>query len=178
MLFIEIFFIVAGTGLLVLSHHFGKRQESNGGPHSTTPIPSTASINHALKLQNSLNELFRELQSLSQGITDDLEEKLGRLKDLLQLADNKCVELSSAGEGNGAGDGRHSNGDEARKALDSQPSELHLIVEDDESPQTASARYQQIYQLADEGLSLDEIARHVQMGKGEIQLILSLRKKD
>ena len=38
-------------------------------------------------------------------------------------------------------------------------------------------RYRKIYQMQDEGLPIDEIARSMSMGKGEIQLILSLREK-
>ena len=32
--------------------------------------------------------------------------------------------------------------------------------------------------MEDQGLPIEEIARQMQMGKGEIQLILSLREKD
>jgi len=179
MLFIEIFFIIAGIGLLCLAFWMGKQREPGGETRIQTPVPSTASINHALKLQNSLNELLHELQGLSQEITDDLEQKLSQLKDLLQLTDKRCEELSSAGHGNGGAAGKSDARNKESLVIPHPPvSELQVTVEDDEAPPTPSARYREIYQLADEGLSLDEIARHVRMGKGEIQLILSLRRKD
>ncbi|MFH1897632.1 MAG: hypothetical protein ABH886_05265 [Candidatus Desantisbacteria bacterium] len=37
--------------------------------------------------------------------------------------------------------------------------------------------YSQIYKMSDEGLSIDEIAQQTKMGKGEVRLILGLRKK-
>lgn len=37
--------------------------------------------------------------------------------------------------------------------------------------------YSQIYKLSDEGLSIDEVAQQTKMGKGEVRLILGLRKK-
>lgn len=37
--------------------------------------------------------------------------------------------------------------------------------------------YNQIYKMSDEGLSVDEIAQRTKMGKGEVRLILGLRKK-
>ena len=37
-------------------------------------------------------------------------------------------------------------------------------------------RYEAIYRLADEGRTVEEIAQQLQMGKGEVQLILSLRR--
>ncbi len=175
---IEIFFIAAGIGLLALSFWIGQRQNGQSHSGAQTPVPSTASINHALKLQNSLNELLQELQGLSQEITDDLEGKLGQLKDLIRLADNRCEQLAAAGLGNG-GQNSFSNlqNEEPPDSGDHPASDLHVTVEDEETPPMPSTRYQQIYQMADEGLSLDEIARQVGMGKGEVQLILSLRRK-
>jgi hypothetical protein len=177
MLITELFFVMTGIALLVLAFWLGEGA-SSGVVGRTTPVPSTASINHALKLQNSLNELLRELQSLSQEVTNDLEEKLGQLKDLLQIADMKYEALSAPDDGNDGNGEPEYQFAERKPPLEPQNSELELTIEDDEAPPMPSARYRQIYQLADDGCSLDEIARHLRMGKGEIQLILSLRKKD
>ena len=171
MLIIELFFITSGIALLGMAFWLGKQDEEQEAAGVAT-IPSTASINHALKLQNSLNELLHELQSLSQEITDDLEAKLDQLKDLLRIADTKCEELASTEPG---GAGAQPSRDEQ---LEPQPPDLDLTIEDEGTVPAPSNRYRQIYQMADDGCSLDEIARHVRMGKGEVQLILSLRKKD
>jgi hypothetical protein len=175
MLIIEMFFITAGIALLGLAFWFGKEVEEQEVAQGT-PVPSTASINHALQLQNSLNELLHELQSLSQEITDDLEAKLDQLKDLLRIADTKCEELQSAESGHGGRAAAAVPRPTRNERFAPQASGLDLTIED-EAPAQGN-RYQQIYQLADDGCSLDEIARHVRMGKGEVQLILSLRKKD
>jgi len=177
MLITELFFVTTGIALLVFAFWLGEGQRS-GVIGRTTPVPSTASINHALKLQNSLNELLRELQSLSQEVTDDLEEKLGQLKDLLQIADMKYEELSAPDDGSDGNGEPEYQFAERKPPIEPEDSELELTIEDDEAPPMPSGRYRQIYQLADDGCSLEEIARHVRMGKGEIQLILSLRKKD
>lgn len=39
-------------------------------------------------------------------------------------------------------------------------------------------RYEAIYRLADDGITVEDIARQMQMGKGEVQLILSLRRPE
>jgi hypothetical protein len=180
----EILLMAAGVVFLAVSFWLGTRQNADG---VATPVPSNASINHALKMQSSLNDLLSELQGLSREITDDLEQKLGQLKELLKLADNKCEALSAAVQGKGNGSEEDAREEEDTQQVEAEAleedleraeSDLQLTVEDEEPPPMPPSRYQQIYRLADDGCSLEEIARHVRMGKGEIQLILSLRKKD
>jgi hypothetical protein len=175
---IEVFLIAAGALLLVLAFWLGTREKIEAEP-SPTPQPAPGlSPENAARLQASLTELLNEIQTLSRDITFDLEQKLSELKELLQLADRKSEELSSVNSG---GRRMREQSAERQTSVESPPDtpdpELQVTVEDD-APTLPPNRYQQIYQLADQGFSLDEIARTVQMGKGEIQLILSLRKKD
>ncbi len=179
MRFFEIFFLVIGAGLLALAAWLGKRRDKEEDRRAPRQIVSGLSGGNAVKLQTSLTELLNELHTLSRDMTVDLEQKLSELKELLQLADTKLEELSSANSR-----GRYMGNSPARQRADGdslpKPSEpeLEITVEDNDAPSPPPNRYQQIYQMADEGFRLDDIARHVQMGKGEIQLILSLRKKD
>ena len=176
---VEVLLIGAGVLLLVFAYWLGTREkvESESGP-AMQAAPGLSPEN-ATKLQASLTELLNEIQTLSRDVTIDLEQKLSELKELLQLADKKREELSSEK----VGDMKKREKTAERQtnetiSIDKPNPELEITVEDDDAPPLPSNRYQQIYQLADQGYSLDEIARAVQMGKGEIQLILSLRKKD
>jgi hypothetical protein len=179
MQFFEVFLIVVGAMLLALAAWLGKRRDEEEDRRAPRQIVSGLSGGNAVKLQTSLTELLNELHTLSRDMTVDLEQKLSELKELLQLADTKLEELSSANSR-----GRHMGNSPSRQRTDGdslpkQPHpELQITVEDDDAPPPPPNRYQQIYRMADEGFRLDDIARHVQMGKGEIQLILSLRKKD
>lgn len=179
MQFVEIFLIVVGALLLALAAWLEKRRSEAEGRRAPRQIVSGVSGGNAVKLQTSLTELLNELHTLSRDMTVDLEQKLSELKELLQLADTKLEELSSANSR-----GRHMGNSPARQRAEAESPpkppepELEVTVEDDNTAPPPPNRYQQIYQLADEGFRLDDIARHVQMGKGEIQLILSLRKKD
>jgi TolA-binding protein len=175
---VEVFFIASGLLLLVLAYWLGTREKIEAEPGSVQTAPALSAEN-AAKLQVSLTELLNEIQTLSRDVTLDLEGKLSELKELLQLADKKREELSSEE----VEDMEIREKPAERQAyetdsLDTSNPELQITVEDDEAPPLPPNRYQQIYQLADQGYSLDEIARAVEMGKGEIQLILSLRKKD
>lgn len=50
---------------------------------------------------------------------------------------------------------------------------MEFTVEEYEIPE----KHQLVYQLANEGLSPSEIAQRIQMGKGEVSLILNLRNR-
>jgi len=56
-----------------------------------------------------------------------------------------------------------------------KPEEVKLATSKDK--RTREILHNQIYKLSDEGLSIDEIAQRTKLGKGEVRLILGLRKK-
>ncbi len=174
---VEICLILIGALLLVLSVFFERKHGEIAAPPAPKQLNHSLTAENALKLQSSLTELLRELQTLGQDVTVDLEGKLVELKELLHLADKKLGELSEAENKFAPPQPEEPQKDNQAPAAASPSPELQITVEDD-FPSATANRYQQIYQMADEGLSVDEIARRTQMGKGEIQLILSLRKKD
>jgi hypothetical protein len=174
---IEILLILAGALLVVISIYLERKQRAE----MTVPLPKQPALGltaeNALKLQSSLTELLRELQTLGHDVTVDLEGKLGELKELLHLADKKLGELSEAEDKGAPARSEQPKKDKQAPLATTRSPELQITVEDEYQSQPTN-RYQEIYRMADAGLSTDEIARRAQMGKGEIQLILSLRKKD
>ncbi len=175
---IEVVFIGAGILLLVVAYWLGTRIKVEVESAPAMQAAPALSPENATKLQASVTELLNEIQTLSRDVTIDLEQKLLELKELLQLADMKREELSSEMVEDIEVREKTAERQTNKAVSTDRPSpELQITVEDDEAPSLPN-RYQQIYQLADQGYSLDEIARDVQMGKGEIQLILSLRTKD
>lgn len=173
MLFPEFVFIAAGILFLLAVARMRTDESPTGKSCQPLPAGSEVSAEHAAKLQASLAELLHELQTLSQDVTGDLEQKLSELKELLQVADRKLEELSSQEQEQ---EGYYLEKLRAEKERTARP-ELQITVEDADVP-PLSERYKRIYRMADEGLSIDDIARRLEMGKGEIQLILSLRKKE
>jgi hypothetical protein len=173
MLFLETVLIIGGVALLIAAFVLGRKQ--GVGPYVASPAMPGLSAPNAVKLYSQLTELIHELHTISRDVTFDLEEKLAQLKELLQMADTKLEGLTSAD----AAQSEMQTPTEP-EALDAMPAE-EWDPEAEIGPHEVSAhldRYRRIYELADQGLSLDEIARQVEMGKGEIQLILSLRDKD
>jgi hypothetical protein len=129
-------------------------------------------------LQISLTELLRELHTLSNDMTVDLEEKLAELKEVLQQADNKLEEMSAVTT-------QVKPTVELPPESSAEPDPLDALLDEGPAEIPASnaapvptGRYRDIYEMDDKGLPISEIARRMNMGKGEIQLILSLREKD
>ena len=176
---IEICLIGAGALLLGLAAYLGKRQADQAELPARKPPPASLSPENAANLQTSLTQLLNELHTLSRDMTVDLEQKLAELKQLLQLADMTLEEMSPAGvQEQLLEDPAIEMQTSKQESVESPEPELQVTVEDEQIPTPAADRYQEIYKMAEKGLTVDEIARRMEMGKGEIQLILSLRKKD
>jgi hypothetical protein len=193
---IELIFIALGTLLLVVAALLGRRQEpapaSPPPPEALRPDVTPESI---VELQAYLIELLRDLHELSNNMTADLDDRLTELKDVLEEADNKLEGVSATRtrkegvpepEPEAASEISEpeatSPGPPERPARPEEPKpEQPEPEERAESRAVSSAptgRYREIYQMDDQGAPIDEIARHMKMGKGEIQLILSLREKN
>lgn len=180
MQFLEIFLMVTGAVLLLLTFYFGRTREVDESPPSAPrePVPDI-SVEKAGKLRTSLTELVQELSAMSRDMTMDLEQKLSELKDLIRLADRKLEELARAStKTKEKAETVQAQQETEETSPEAGVPEPQPATESKDSPSQTSNRYQNIYEMADANHSIDEIARSMQMGKGEIQLILSLRKKD
>ncbi len=175
----EIILIAAGASLLALSVWLGGKRKSNPEPPPREQSPAELSPEATSKLQTSLIELLRELHTLSNDMSVDLEERLTELKDVLQLADKKLEEMSIAGIKEKPEIEQAPKPPEKTPPPASAPEvEPEPTAEQDDVSPSLGGRYGEIYQMEDQGLPINEIARRMQMGKGEIQLILGLREKD
>ena len=175
---VDVCLIAAGTVLLALWVYLSKRRETGPAPPPDEGPRPDLSVENAARLETSLTQLRQELHNLSGDMTVDLEQKLAELKEMLQLADKKLEEIAAAEVEKQPAD-RPAAEHEVKREDSPKPSEeeLQLTVEDNFAPQLPPNRHRKIYELAEQGLPIDEIARLMQMGKGEIQLILSLREK-
>lgn len=176
---LEIFLIAAGALLLILSARPDGKNGAGSEPPEREQPPAEPSIEASAKLQTSLSELLGELHSLSGSMAIDLEKKLAELKEVLQLADKKLEKMSKAGmkkkPARKPAPEQSAEEETGARAPASQP---RPTEEEKPTPASLTGRYGEIYQMEDQGLPIEEIARQMQMGKGEIQLILSLREKD
>lgn len=193
---IELILIAVGALLIIVSALLGRRKGAEPeSPAPPMPAPGV-SPEGAVELKASLAELLRDLQELNDDMTADLEDKLAELKEALEEADNKLEEMAAAGIGQNppeepseepSQEPSGGTGPEPRWPSESEesqePQESREPLEPREQEEnipmpSPTGRYGEIYRLEDGGLDVEEIARRMNMGKGEIQLILSLREKD
>ena len=190
---IEFILIPIGALLIVVSALLGRRHKP--APAAAPPPPELmrpdVTPESIVELQAYLIELLRDLHELSSDMTADLDDRLTELKDVLEEADNKLEGLSTARAGK---ERLLESGPEPEAATETsepeatppRPPEPPTPPEEPEPEERAESRtagpptgrYREIYQMDDQELPIDEIARRMKMGKGEIQLILSLREKN
>ena len=125
------------------------------------------------KEEDRLNNILDEVANISTTLYGDIEEREKRLKEILQEAQMKIEILQGL----------------SNKTLESIPADKKNFVHDNQrrmsdnsqekntgmSKSKSNSLYDIIYDLADKGHSLLEIARIVDKPKGEVELILNLR---
>jgi len=157
--------LVLGVGVFFLIYtrrRISRRQSqsSQRGRVATRFSPSAADVGRR-DLQNSMEKLLLELEGLSREINSQVDTRLRALNLLVQEADQKIRELRRM-QGLPEGKG---------------PSVPEIPPPREEPhPEVTSRRYAKVYQLAEKGLSVVEIAHELDMLTGEVELILALRR--
>lgn len=113
-------------------------------------------------VERDMSNLLVELSQMSRQITAQLDTRTMKLELLIKEADERIAALQKATHP--ASDSRDSMSRELSSPAQSRPT-TSLI----------DARYQEIYDLADQGKSAQEIASKLARPRGEIELILALR---
>jgi hypothetical protein len=98
-------------------------------------------------------EFLKELQNLTESSLSQIEEKLKETREILNLIEKESQKLST-------------NLNLIQKNSHKEKEEIKV-----------DERTSKIYELRDRGLSIYEIAKEVGISKGEVELILNLRKK-
>ena len=129
---------------------------------------------------------LEEINKTSQLVLDELNEKYNALLFVYQLMDDKKRELKIFDDASENERVEVANTDltdtEAAKAvaIEDEPPELDISIGDELEivypPEGLNShpKYGPIRELLDDGLGISEIARKLNMGQGEIQLIIGL----
>lgn len=124
-------------------------------------------IGHKLnEFDSSLNNAdvaLNELNDMSQAVFKQFDEKYQELLFLYNLVDEKKLELeglSTAGA----------------SAVRPAAKKIDIAVSDETRPGFKHKRYAEILKMKNSGMKVSEIAKALDMGKGEVSLILELGK--
>lgn len=128
------------------------------------------------ELQKTITALLEQLKLESGQVSAQLEVRCLEARELLTALDRRLEEMPPAKR-------------TAKAILDASeavaaPRRRRAVVETVEIPAVSAetpveipSRYQEVYALADEGLSAAEIARQTAFSAGEVELILGLRRQ-
>jgi hypothetical protein len=130
------------------------------------------------QLRRSMDRLLIELQETAREINATIDTKMIALNRLIEEADRRIEKLE--GPSVPPAETPDTAGSETEEEPSQSPAKKRL-TKDDDAPDTPAARRRRrlekrIYKLADEGKDMLEIARITDTPRGEVELILSLRR--
>jgi hypothetical protein len=145
---------IAGTAMLLglLLVVFAARQKLS--TRNRAKFSASASSRTIAEASPEDAEMLRDIRELTDRLAAELDTKADRLERLIKAADQRI------------------------QGLESLPKETRL-VEPKPEPRRASAydaTHRDVYDLADQGLSVLEIAQKLDRPTGQVELILNLRK--
>ena len=177
--------VISGTLLIALIILWSRQSRRGAPPAQTT---DSAELHAAMvRLQDELPQLFRNM-------TGRLDAKMRALRELIQEAGATIDELRRSNAVNSAAP--HTATAERRAAPPAEPADRESEQNNDHAPvvhvetqskpavppkadltELRSQRYAHVYSLADAGLDPTEISAETGMHRGEVELVLSLRRK-
>ena len=148
-----------------------RRQVNNAGQAKPAPR-ATAQLGVApgrpARSSNEFQHWEVEMHDLARDLSAQLDSKMAALQQLIMLADERLARLERL-----AGD-THESQD---RTVVNQATALTAAMRSPAGAATGG-RYDDIYKLADTGLSAAQIATQLGQPIGEVELILSLRRRD
>lgn len=124
--------------------------------------------NELKKMQVSYGQMMSEFEERLDKKVDSLNKKSKALEKTISEIDSRLITVDSIISSLPRAEGTVTK--PMVKAEETKP----ITAKD---KKTREILHNQIYKLSDEGLSIDEIAQQTKLGKGEVRLILGLRKK-
>ena len=156
-------------------------QKRNGRLHDGTGAGETKVLQEELsKARTEIRLLLDEINTVSEKVVNEISEKIREAENLkLQAPEtNEAPKIDPAAE---------TAVRIVKSAARKQAKREHKVIDLSEHKQTHEAaagakltgsKFDTVYTLADLGYSISEIAKQLQKGKGEVELILSLRHKE
>jgi hypothetical protein len=135
------------------------------------PLSRPPGLARQRSVERDMSNLLVELSEMARQMTGQLDTRAAKLEALLREADEKIALLRSLQSGGGGGGPPHGVLVEA-KLLESDAVPMRAA---EDAVTAVDPRHAEVYDMADEGQSAQDIARQTGRPRGEIELILALR---
>jgi hypothetical protein len=137
-------------------------------------LPPRFPLARQREVEEQMNSLLVELSQMARQITSQLDTRAMKLQMLIKDADERLAALQATKDpvniSSPATSDIHASEAEAEALQTPMRQAASPIV-------SVDPRHQEVYTMADEGRSPNEIAKMVQRPAGEVELILALRPK-
>lgn len=126
-------------------------------------------------VERDMSNLLVELSEMARQMTAQLDTRAAKLEALIREADEKLAALQVAS----AGHTGHSVGNQV--LIEAKVLESHAVPMGEsrralpDQPSAPDPRHAEVYDLADDGQTAQDIARQTGRPRGEVELILALR---
>jgi len=131
------------------------------------------------KAKKDVGLLLAELNSVSEKVVNEISEKIRAAEEVkIKVPAPSTVEVDPVAAETVERIARSVSKSQAKKEQKVIDLNLHKQNQEAAVTRPAGGRFETVYTLADLGYSISEIAKQLQMGKGEVELILSLRHKE
>jgi hypothetical protein len=162
--------VMIGGGAFVLLYLAVLRPMMRGRKAPVDP-PSARGVGLSQQraVERDMQTLLVEYERMIRNMTAGLDTRAAKLELLIKEADEKLVALSAAVAAGGADAGRGAARPPADGSRRDTPAPSAPV------PSGPDPRHLEVYNLADQGLSAQDVARKLGRPSGEIELILALR---
>lgn len=147
------------TGQNKLFHLFPREKDSG----------TTFTKEELINWQNTLATMLQETETLSVELTVKLTKRMEELEGKIKLADEKIKEIKELVT---------LESPSVQPAAVSVASVVKPLQRAGQIQLPINPRHIKIFELADQGWTITDIARETNVGRGEVQLILGLRREE
>lgn len=136
-----------------------------------------------VKAKEDVDALLNELTSVSEQVVNDISEKIRAVEEVKPVATAAMPDVQPAGIDPVAIETAERIAKTVAKSqLKKEPKvidiNIHKQTMEAAGSKSVGSRFETVYTLAELGYSISEIAKQLKTGKGEVELILSLRHKE
>jgi hypothetical protein len=160
--------IVLGFGAFALLYVVFIRPLRKKGRRDPLDKPSGGVLSQQRAVERDMSNLLVELSEMSRQMTAQLDTRAAKLELLIKEADDRIATLRRAEAGITTVPPDEKT--EPSEIFSDPPVEAPAVA-----PAPPDPRHLAVYDLADQGLSIQEIAHELGRPTGEIELILALR---
>jgi hypothetical protein len=149
--------MLIGFGLFVLVFlSFRTKWKNKRKPAAALPASNT--LAQQRHVERDMQKLLTELHEMARQMNAQIDTKAAKLEALIAEADQKIARLNG-----------NVPADDAVETVAEEPQEEASIA--------PTYQHATLYELADEGHDVEEIARRTDRPRGEVELILALRRR-